>query len=1235
LPKNNRTADKAASSRRRFERDSGLRELQMVVWRRLSFIFLLLTIICANTRVGGAESRPIPRLVAICPFQSAAADDKSNAPAAVISDLLTVALADAGGIAVVDHTVIDAALRETALANSGLVREADAMLIGRLVKADLAIAGIYSRVGNSSRVAIRAIDPKSGMLLDTGIIAVDLQALDSSVSAFQSFILKAAGQTEQQRKKRHIAFGRIEVPNSGPWTPWAAEIKSRLQKHYLAHPDIAIVVRSQIDAMLVERYLSAADHDAPGGCLAATPRADVIVDIAVVPTDDASRVRVKVKSNIIGLAPHIDQFQLDAGDAFLEQLTARLDDILVVHWGHIHRAHRELAERRYRKAMNLMRFSYRNGYFTHGTMDGFKPWLDVDPGDLKTSVTLFEKTLELVPNHARAMVGLAHCCLYKKMHAERRAEDLLRKVYIITDDFVLKRIAKERIRDGKISEQTFETLIPRPEALLADLKARKFIDAKGYVLNAFTEIEDPGRFALAGPFDPIKDQVFYLLKETTRGHYSQPKYGTSSPEALEHFMHGRRLGCYRFKPKGSPGDSDDTIAEYLEWQFTFPPEVVLDGNVVATDPHTRSDRLNAAVNEYAAALFLDPQFYEAMVMLAECLRDPLIDQGHRADQLLEMVLAGTSDEYLKYLAADKLKKLDQTGFSHKLNRMRAADKRFSPVSRQDSVPRSTPIRAAGQPRQAVTLIHPVPSVHAGRRSTQAAMPQEPTTGPTRRDSPDPEVEPSGRHEDAAPIPSKSNLQSCDAAIELESAGNPDRQDKGSASASKYFPADRHSWVYRIGASVAITAENALIGSPGSSPKYPPYGARRGGGAAFLFKKAGGRWRYVSRLTGEEPAWMNSDHFGEAVAIGRRFAIVGAPLDKDKGPLQLRAIRKIDFESDVDPVFLMDKLFSLGYLDVNKIPAIDIGGLENRLRRDFMECSSKDLRRIAAAVKASLTIKNTGTATIFDVSADPRKAPLTLRAFDAHEENRFGRCVAINARHAVVGSTSGLYFFERENDRWRPMGKLSIGSISACDLSGDTLIAGIRTNSPQGAAASVRFYRFEQNQWQMQTEVFPDRYPENSDDRLLHFGQAVAIAGDYAAVGNPFEDFGIQEEMRIGSVTIYRRNHDQWQPYATLSTGPQPEPTRLFGGSVDMDGTHVIVGEYEATKGGTTVAGVVHIYQLRENGIEYSGRVAKRIPLQAGRFGSAVAVDGKQMLIGAVGEDEPVRNSGAAYFVNIP
>jgi hypothetical protein len=139
----------------------------------------------------------------------------------------------------------------------------------------------------------------------------------------------------------------------------------------------------------------------------------------------------------------------------------------------------------------------------------------------------------------------------------------------------------------------------------------------------------------------------------------------------------------------------------------------------------------------------------------------------------------------------------------------------------------------------------------------------------------------------------------------------------------------------------------------------------------------------------------------------------------------------------------------------------------------------------------------------------------------------------------------------------------------------------------------------------------------------YFADKVAIDGDIAVVG------AYGDSANTGAVYVFERNlggADNWGQRAKLTTtlGTSGD---YFGAAVDIDGDTIVVGAL----GVDSYTGAAYVFGKNAGGADNWGQTAK-ITVATGtsndRFGSAVAIDGDAVIIGAPGA---YSSAGVAYI----
>jgi len=134
-------------------------------------------------------------------------------------------------------------------------------------------------------------------------------------------------------------------------------------------------------------------------------------------------------------------------------------------------------------------------------------------------------------------------------------------------------------------------------------------------------------------------------------------------------------------------------------------------------------------------------------------------------------------------------------------------------------------------------------------------------------------------------------------------------------------------------------------------------------------------------------------------------------------------------------------------------------------------------------------------------------------------------------------------------------------------------------------------------------------PPNADD----VGHAIAVAGEWAAVGAPGEDEG------TGAVYLYRCVAARCSLVQRI-TSPDPDDKSSFGASLAMDADRLAVGSPDRDEG------EVDVYRSQFGSWTFEARLRATDSDNHGRFGSALALDGSRLVIGAPRNGD----SGSAY-----
>jgi hypothetical protein len=272
----------------------------------------------------------------------------------------------------------------------------------------------------------------------------------------------------------------------------------------------------------------------------------------------------------------------------------------------------------------------------------------------------------------------------------------------------------------------------------------------------------------------------------------------------------------------------------------------------------------------------------------------------------------------------------------------------------------------------------------------------------------------------------------------------------------------------------------------------------------------------------------------------------------------------------------------------------------------------------------------------------------LTASDADASDSFGSSVAISDDVVVVGafqedtggpSAGAAYIFQRDQggtNNWGEVKKLTasdatLGGWFGLDVavSADTVVVGAIGDAAGGTDAGAA-YIFQRDQGGTNNWGEVKKLTASNAGAFDYFG-VVAVSGDNAVVGAPYEDTG---GTNTGAVYVFRRDQggmNNWGQVKKLSASDAQADDR-FGWSVGLSGTTAVLGAAYEDAGGAN-AGAAYVFQRDQGGTNNWGEEAKltAADAQAGnQFGSGVAVSGDTAAVGAAYEDAGGTDAGAAY-----
>ncbi len=422
----------------------------------------------------------------------------------------------------------------------------------------------------------------------------------------------------------------------------------------------------------------------------------------------------------------------------------------------------------------------------------------------------------------------------------------------------------------------------------------------------------------------------------------------------------------------------------------------------------------------------------------------------------------------------------------------------------------------------------------------------------------------------------------------------------------------------FGYSVAISGTRAVVGA------WKDETGAGDAGSAYVYDLSSGT-PTIPAATLNNPGPAASDFFGWSVAISGTRVVVGAWQD-DAAAQDAGSVYVYDLSSGTPtvPVATLN----------NPSPAAD--------DRFGYSVAISGTRVVVGAYQDDTGATDAGSAYVYDLSSGTPTAPVaTFNKPSPAVSDQFGYSVAISGTRVVVGAfgddtgannTGSVYVYDLSSGTPTvPVATLNNPSPEAFDRFGNSIaIAGTRLvvgalgdSTGASAAGSAYMYDLGSGTPAVPAVTLNNPAPATSDG----FGYSVAISGTRVVVGAYRDDMGATD---AGSAYVYDLGSGTpTVPVVTLNN-PGPATGDLFGNSVAISGTRVVVGAvFDDT--GATNAGIAYIYELS------SGTPAVPVstlnnpgPTLGDNFGYSVAIDGITVVVGTPSDDSVMPDTGSAY-----
>ena len=140
-----------------------------------------------------------------------------------------------------------------------------------------------------------------------------------------------------------------------------------------------------------------------------------------------------------------------------------------------------------------------------------------------------------------------------------------------------------------------------------------------------------------------------------------------------------------------------------------------------------------------------------------------------------------------------------------------------------------------------------------------------------------------------------------------------------------------------------------------------------------------------------------------------------------------------------------------------------------------------------------------------------------------------------------------------------------------------------------------------------------------------FGRSVAIDGEYMVIGADLTN------TFTGQAFVYRRSGDNaWNDRTELVATGGGDTFEYFGGSVDVDGDYIIVGERLHGSSGNQTGAAYVFRRIGDNAWDGGTRITAADGQDLDFFGGSVAIHGDYAVVGATGPVSSPLRPGVVY-----
>ena len=308
------------------------------------------------------------------------------------------------------------------------------------------------------------------------------------------------------------------------------------------------------------------------------------------------------------------------------------------------------------------------------------------------------------------------------------------------------------------------------------------------------------------------------------------------------------------------------------------------------------------------------------------------------------------------------------------------------------------------------------------------------------------------------------------------------------------------------------------------------------------------------------------------------------------------------------------------------------------------------------VPATMTANAEGNSITIDVRDSGAQYPLTvdptwsqtaeLTASDGAASDYLGSSVSISGTTALVGddhdSVSGhssqgaAYIFSESGGSWSESAKLTASDGTSGDLfgaavtlSGSVALVGAPGHTVAGNAAEGVVYEFNESggSWSQAAE-FTDSGGAADDQ----FGSSLAVWGSTLIVDAGTKT--VSGNNGQGAAFVFTNSGGSWSQTAELTASDGAANDEFGATSVALSGTTVVIGARVHTVDGNSDQGEAYVFTGSGGSWSQTAELTAPDGGAADFFGTAVAISGSTVMVGAPNHTVSGHEEGTVYVFNL-